>query len=115
MDNNYFDKDTNAYEWYKEVKERVVLELFHNQRKFLYMYGELGNQSNPVLKDGSIEFIESQVTAELGWLISNMTMDIIDGYRRSNIDMSEHTAEEFNNYFVSNPSDYVHGVPTPQE
>lgn len=115
MDNNYFDKDSNAYEWYNEVKDHAMWELFKNQENFLYMYGELGEKSNPVLKDNAIDYIEQTVIGELGWLISNLTMDIIDEYRRSDIDMSEYVADEFNAYFVSDLDDEVKGVPTPQE
>jgi hypothetical protein len=48
---NYADEDTTLAENFEKNCRRVMWHLFDNQETWLHMYGELGERSNPKLKD----------------------------------------------------------------
>lgn len=113
----YFDDDDNPNEWMEHIAQYAAWELFQNQEKWLYMYGELGEKRWPMLKYDALHYIEDAVKHQLGWLISHIVFELVKNYVNSDIDLSDTVADEYNEWFGYEPGDkgYVDGKVDPED
>lgn len=113
----YFDDDDNPNEWMEHIAQYAAWELFQNQEKWLYMYGELGEKRWPMLKYDALHYIEDAVEHQLGWLISHIVFELVKNYVNSDIDLSDTVADEYNEWFGYEPGDkgYVEGKVDPDD
>lgn len=111
----FFDDDTLANDYVKNIVNHAAYRLFENQQDWLYMVGELGKGRWPMLKDNAVDYIEQKVEQEFHLLIAFITFELIKMYHGQDIDLSENVAAEYNEWFGYEPEDegYIEGKPDP--
>ncbi len=115
MSLKYFEDDTLANDYQKTVERRALIELVKNQPDWLYMVGELGKGSKPMLKEGAVRHIQETVVSEMNWFIADTTANLIEKFAAQDIDLSEGVAEWYNEYHGYEPEDegYIEGKEDP--
>lgn len=113
----FFDDDTLANDYQKEVEKRSLVDLVWNQSDWLYMASELGRGRDPMLKENAVEYIQETVINNMAWFINDMVAGLIEKLAAQDIDLSEGVAEWYNEYYGYEPDDdeYIVGKVDPEK
>lgn len=112
----FFEDDTLADDYQKEVERRSLVDLVQNQSDWLYMVDELGKGRNPMLKENAVDYIQETVIGNMAWFINDMVAGLIEKLAAEDIDLSEGVAEWYNEYYGYEVGDdeYIEGKVDPQ-
>ena len=83
----YAEDDYPLNDFVERVMRRVSWRLFENQENICYMLNE--TNTVPKLKDNIIEYMQTVIDQEFGWIRSYIISRILIEYRLSNIDLGD--------------------------
>lgn len=116
-DFEYFDKNDLAEEWLDRVIKNISFTAFENQKEWIYMYGELGEGRNPMIKDNFVKCFNQYFNEQLSYMRAIILYGFLKRYYEDNIDVPQWLAEEYNewNGYVEGDKGYMIGTPFPRE
>ena len=101
----YFDENTKANDWVKNIMRRVRWSLFRHQGAWVYMAGERGKRRNPMTRHNAYDYICQTINEEMRELTHYLTMELLREYHNDDIDFDCETAQDYNNYFELSEGD----------
>lgn len=101
----YFDEDTKANDWVKNIMRRVRWDFFRHQGAWVYMAGERGKRRNPMTRYNVYDYIRQTINEEMRELTHYLTMELLRECHDDKIDFDRETARYYNNYFELSEGD----------
>ena len=113
----YFEEDTLANDWQKEIVRRAMSRICRNQNYYLYMYGELGDKRWPMLRHDFVDKAYDVVEEILSDFMTEIVNEMIERLVAQDIDVAERVADWYNEYNWLGPQDdkYIEGKVDPHE
>lgn len=108
----YFGNKILASEWEDKLFNRISLNLFKNQERWIDMYGEHGYYSKPRIREEFLDEFEEQFDEAIAGLYITVAENLIDKYIKDDIDLDKYMANWYNELRGLKPGDdgYVEGV-----
>lgn len=113
----YFEEDTLANDWQKEIVHRAMSRIGRNQEYYLYMCGELGDKRWPMLRHDFVDKAYDVAEEVLSDFMAEIVNEMIERLVAQDIDVAEKVADWYNEYNWLGPHDdgYIEGKVDPRE
>ena len=108
----YFEDNLLASKWEDELLHHISWELFKDQKRWVDMCGEHGDNSKPRIREEFLDEFEEKFDMAIAGLYVTVAENLIDEYIKSGLDLDKYMANWYNELRGLKPGDdgYVEGV-----